>query len=153
MLRSKTFHLAFHLTVALLWPATTYAASVTLSQTLGDVPAVAWAVVSALSIVSGMVSLLSRVKEEMRTPEGEASLKRTWRWYLTAHMLGALFVGLMAFLLAEGADVKDFYEALLIATASWGGARVMDKMADGLTDGVINRVVAIIGGTPPDRKG
>jgi hypothetical protein len=152
MLRSKNFQLAFHLTVTLLWPATTYAASVTLGTTLGQVPPVAWFIVLALSVVSGLVSLLQRIKEEMKTPEGDAALKRTWRWYTAAHMLGALFVGLLAFLFAEGAELRDFFEAIFIAAMSWGGARVMDKLADGLTDGIVMRVVSLIGGQPPARK-
>jgi hypothetical protein len=152
MLRSKTFHLAFHLTATLLWPATTYAASVTLGDTLGQVPAFAWIVVFGLSFVSGLVSLLQRIKDEMRTVEGEATLRRSWRWYTAAHMLGALFVGLMAFMIAEGVGIGDFYEAVFIAALSWGGARVMDKLADGLTDGIVNRIVALIGGQPPQRK-
>lgn len=155
MLRSKHYAIVLHLlhlTVALLWPATTWAASVTLGQTLEQIPAIAWFVVFGLSFVSGLVSLLQRIKDEMKTPEGEAALKRTWRWYLTAHMMGALFVGLLAFLFAEGAELRDFFEAIFIAAMSWGGARVMDKLADGLTDGIVNRVVAIVGGQPPARK-
>lgn len=152
MLLSKKFQVALHLTAALLWPATTLAATVTLDATLGDIPPLAWLIVLALSLVSGLVSLLQRIKEEIKTPEGEAALKRTWRWYTVAHMLGAVFVGFMAFLFAEGAELRDFYEAIFIAAMSWGGARVMDKMADGLTDGIVNRMVALIGGTPPSRK-
>jgi hypothetical protein len=152
MLLSKKFQVALHLTVALLWPATTWAASITLGKTLGDIPPIAWFIVLALSMVSGLVSLLQRIKEEMKTPEGEAALKRSWRWYAAAHLLGALFVGMLAFLFAEGAELRDFFEAIFIAAMSWGGARVMDKMADGLTDGIVNRLVAIIGGTPPARK-
>lgn len=152
MLLSKKFQVALHLTVMLLWPATTWAASITLGKTLGDVPPLAWVIVFALSLVSGLVSLLQRIKEEMKTPEGEAALRRSWRWYTAAHLLGAVFVGLMAFLFAEGAELRDFFEAIFIAAMAWGGARVMDKMADGLTDGIVNRVVAIIGGTPPARK-
>jgi hypothetical protein len=152
MMRSKNFQLAFHLTATLLWPASTYAASVTLGQTLGAVPPIAWVVVLGRSFVSGLVSLLQRIKDEMKTPEGEVSLRRTWRWYLTAHMLGALFTGVLAFMVAEGTDIRDFYEAVCIAVFSWGGARVMDKMADGLTDGIVNKLVGLIGGTPPSRK-
>ena len=152
MLRSKNFQIAFHLTTTLLWPATTYAASVTLGQTLEQVPAFAWFVVLGLAFVSGLVSLLQRVKDDMRTEEGEVALRRAWRWYMVAHFLGALFVGLLAFLFAEGVDMADFYEAIFIAVMSWGGARTMDRLADGVTDGIINRIVSIIGGTPPVRK-
>jgi hypothetical protein len=152
MLRSKTFQVAFHLTAVLLWPATTYAASMTLGRTLEQIPAVAWFVVLGLSFVSGLVSLLQRVKEEMRTEKGERALRRSWRWYLTAHILGALFVGVLAFLFAEGVELRDFFEAIFIAAMSWSGARVMDKLADGLTDGIVNRIVSIVGGNPPERK-
>lgn len=152
MLRSKSFQLAFHLTAALLWPATTYAASMTLGKTLGQVPPIAWVIVFVLSFVSGLVSLLQRVRDEMRTVKGERELKRSWRWYLTAHILGALFVGMLAFMFAEGTNLRDFYEAIFIAAMSWGGARAMDRLADGLTDGLINRVVSIIGGTPPENS-
>lgn len=152
LLRSKAFKVVSYLTTMFLWPATTYAASVTLGQTLEQIPALAWAVVFGLSLVSGMVSLLQRIKDEMKTPEGEIALKRSLRWYLAAHVLGAVFVGLLAFLFAEGVELRDFFEAIFIAAMSWGGARVMDKLADGLTDGIVNRVVSLIGGTPPERE-
>ena len=43
-----------------LWPATTWAAQITLGNTLATVPALAWLMVFILSTVSGLAALLNR---------------------------------------------------------------------------------------------
>lgn len=133
----------------LLWPMVTWAAGVTLSKTFTDIPTSAWGIVLVLSAVSGLVSLLQRLKDEMMKPEYDSNIRAAWRWFTFAHLIGALFTGLITFLLAEAFLVKDLLEAVLIAVMSYAGARVMDKIADGVSEGIAGRIVSVIGGKPP----
>jgi hypothetical protein len=149
MLTRKTLQNIFHAVAFCLWPITTYATSVTLGKTFSSIPPLAWVVVLVLAAVSGAVSLLDYLKKEMMTPEGEAAVKRAWRWILISHEIGAIFIGLIAFLCAEALDLPDFWEAIVIALMAYGGARVTSRLADGVTDGLINRFMTIVGGTPP----
>lgn len=104
-----------------LWPATTWAAQITLGTTLATVPALAWLMVFILSTVSGLAALLNRLKTD--TPE---HLKT----YVAAHMLGSWVSGVLMFFVMEAADVADFSEAVGIALAAYAGARLMDRWAD-----------------------
>jgi hypothetical protein len=133
------------ISTALLWPATTWAASVTLSQTINSVPASAWVIVFVLATVSGLVSLLQRLKDEMMKPEGETQIRRAWKWFTAAHLAGALFMGLLSFLIAEAFDLKDYWEAIFIALMSWAGARAVDRLSDGLIDGTVGRLSSMLG--------
>lgn len=140
-----------YLTAIGVWPVTTYAASVTLSRTFQEVPASAWLVVVVLALVSGLVSLLERFKSELMRDDGE-TVRKHWRWFVCAHLVGAIFMGLLSFLFAEAADIRGFYESLFIAALSYSGARATERMADGLTDGVVNKVVGLFGGNPPPKE-
>jgi hypothetical protein len=147
--RSKVLTTTFYCVALLMWPAVTWAAAVTLGNTLNSIPPSALMIIFVLATVSGIVSLLQRLKDEMMKPEGETQIRRAWRWFAVAHLSGALFVGMIAFMIAEAANIKDFYEAVFIAVLAYAGARAMDRMADGVTDGVINRLVTLVGGAPP----
>lgn len=129
-----------------LWPMITWAAGMTLSKTFNDIPPSAWGIVLVLSTVSGLVSLLQRLKDEMMKPEDETNIRFAWKWFAVAHLIGALFVGLISFLIAEAFEIKDLLEAVFIAILSYAGARVMDRVADGISDGIADRIVTVIGG-------
>lgn len=137
--------LVARISTALLWPATTWAASVTLSQTINSVPASAWVIVFVLATVSGLVSLLQRLKDVMMKPEGETQIRKAWKWFTTAHLAGALFMGMLSFLIAEAFDLKDYWEAIFIALMSWAGARAVDRLSDGLIDGTVGRLSSLLG--------
>ena len=128
-----------------VWPATTYAASVTLSQTINSVPASAWVIVFVLATVSGLVSLLQRLKDELMKPEGETQIRKAWKWFTAAHLAGALFMGMLSFLIAEAFDLKDYWEAIFIALMSWAGARAVDRLSDGLIEGTVGRLGSMLG--------
>lgn len=151
MLRSKTYLQLLYALAWVLWPMVTWAASVTLSNTINEIPVSAWVIVFILSAVSGLVSLLQRLKDEMMKPKWETQIYRAWRWFTAAHIIGALFAGLIAFLVAEAFDITDLIEAVFIAVMAYGGARVTDKMADGISDGIVNRVIGLVGGNPPKK--
>jgi peptidoglycan/LPS O-acetylase OafA/YrhL len=113
--------------VYLLWPTTVYAASITLGDTLHDVPLLAWLMVLIVSTLSGLAALLNRIKTDM--PPNLAL-------FVIAHMAGSLLAGGVAFLVGEQADVADMAEAVSIALAAYAGAALMDKWAAKFTDKV-----------------
>lgn len=137
----------------LLWPMVTWAASVTLSSTINDIPASAWVIVLILSAVSGVVSLLQRLKDEIMKPAGETRIYSAWRWFTAAHLIGALFTGLVTFLLAEALNIDDLIESVSIAIMAYAGGRAMDSLADGISAGLVNRIVGVVGGKPPGKEG
>lgn len=138
-----------------IWPLSTLAAGVTIGNTLGDVPLSAWVVVLVLSAISGVMALLQRMSQAMQVeqqlkfalPEEKAQLERTlaalglpqgWRLFVTWHMAGAVLTGVLAFLVLEATTVNDYLEAVAIALASYGGARLFDKVSVVFNDRVLD---------------
>lgn len=109
--------------IYLLWPTCAWATGVTLGETLATVPALAWTMVFMLSTISGLAALLNRLKDD--TP-------KKLRLFVTSHMLGSALAGLLIFFMSTGAGVADFYQAGLIATAAYAGAKFLDAAADRL---------------------
>lgn len=138
----------------LMWPLCTYAASVTIGSSLGDVPLNAWISVIVLSAVSGLVALLQRMTRAIEVyneiqaimldqPLAEASqlkldqmrhefhlLNLGERWVLpvTYHMMGALLMGAICFLFFEAGEAHDFVETVFIALSAYGGAKLVDRL-------------------------
>jgi len=109
--------------VLLLWPLTGWATGVTLGTTLIEVPLLAWAMVTILSLVSGLAALLTRWRElEPQNP---------WL-FASSHMLGSIVAGFVTFLFAEQSNMPDFPEAALIAISAHAGARLIDALASRL---------------------
>jgi len=96
---------------------------VTLAETLATVPLLAWTMVLMLSTISGLAALLNRLKDE--TP-------MRLRLFVAAHMLGSALAGTLIFFISAGAGVADFYQAGLIATAAYAGAKFLDAASDRL---------------------
>lgn len=135
--------------VLALWPITVLAAGESLGATLGAVTVADWLSLAVLSGVSGLVALLHRVRRSfeaaaLAAPGAPITDERQlidWRLFAAAHMAGAMFVGVLAFLLCEAADINSFLEAAGIALASWSGAKLADRWADAFGD----RVSGLIG--------
>lgn len=99
-----------------------------------------WMATLLLSVFSGLVALLQRIKASQ-----EAAIKRTLGLphnaddiicvsgllYTGAHMLGAVFAGMVTFLASEAQHVltNGYAVAAAIALASYGGAKVAEKWA------------------------
>lgn len=113
--------LAIKCVVYTLWPMSAWATAITLDRTVAAVPWLAWLMVLLLSTVSGLAALLSRLRQEMPA--------RMWV-FVAAHMLGSVLAGLLTFFAAEGADVNDFAEAVVIGLAAYAGAKLMDRWSD-----------------------
>ena len=117
-----------------LWPVTTLAAGVTMSaitisDTLLSVPILAVLIVVLLSLMSGVVSLLQRLKEDDNI--------HNWKIYLFAHMLGAVLVGYVTFFISESYNLNDYFEAACISVCSFGGSKFMDRVIDAFGDKVL----------------
>lgn len=105
-----------------LYVPTAWATAITVGDTFVGVPAQAWCMVVVLSGLSGLATLLSRLKDDTppRLP-----------LYVASHMLGSLLPGLVMFFICEARDWGDLEEVAAITLAAWAGAAVMDKLADG----------------------
>lgn len=117
--------LALKTAVYVLMPATAWATSITLHETLMHVPMMSWLMVGILSTVWGLAALLAALK-------GAGEVARPVV-FTASHMLGSWVAGCSMFLLAESADMPDLAEALSIGTAAYCGARFMDWLASRLT--------------------
>lgn len=150
--------------VVSLWPVATLAASQSLGSTLTGVSVLDWMSLVTLSFVSGLVALLYRVRKSLEAAAVEAALiaahktqpiyaqsiydqqqRIPWWIFASAHMAGAMFVGVLFFFLGEWLELNSFLEAAVIALASWGGAKIADNVADVFNDGLIAKAKAIFG--------
>lgn len=114
-----------------LWPSTLWAASITLDQSLREVPGLAWIMVMLLATVSSLAALLSKLKDETPPRLG---------FFVASHMVGSWLAGMLAFFACEGFEVHDFIEVIIIATAAYAGAQLVDRFALGLTNRVVGEV-------------
>lgn len=142
----------------LLWPLTTYAAGASLGDTFGAITAADWVSLALLAAVSGTVALLHRVRRSFEAialqqaglPSDPQDAQRIdWKLFAVCHMAGAMLVGFITFLFCEAADLNSYIEAAAIALASWRGAKLADKWADGLADTVSDRISSLLGRKAP----
>lgn len=131
----------------LLWSNVAYAAQVTLSGSLTNVPAAAWMMVFILSTVSSLAALLSRLKIDTPPRVG---------LFVASHVLGSWMAGLLCFLAVEAVGdtyvIHDFVEVILIALASYGGAQLMDRASTAFTNRVAGQLEQGAYGTPSGKK-
>lgn len=137
-----------------LWPVTTLAAGQSLGDALYGVGFKDWIALLLLTNVSGLVALLTRVRRSLEAAAKQAAGQSVdqadrqlipWWFFALIHMLGAMFVGACTFFIGEWLDLNSYLEALAIALTSWGGAKYVDKWADALSDGFVNKLTAVIG--------
>lgn len=137
------------------WPVSAFAATQSLGNALTSISSSDWASLVTLSFISGLVALLYRVRKSLEAAAAhnkndDADLQLIpWWIFAAAHMAGAMFVGALLFFLCEWLGVNPFLEAAVIALASWSGAKLADKLADGLSGNLVSRVSGAFGGTPP----
>lgn len=140
--------------VLTLWPIATLAAGENLGSTLGAITLADWLSLLTLTFVSGLVALLHRVRKSLEAAALHADGKEVepmdlqripWWLFALCHMAGAMFVGTLMFFACEWLDLNSHLEALSIALAAWRGAKFADQWADGLSDGVMNRISAVFG--------
>jgi hypothetical protein len=109
-------------------------AEITISETLMKIPILAVLIVVLLSLMSGIVSLLQRLKEDDNI--------HNWKVYLLAHMMGAVMVGYITFFVSESYNVNDYLEAACISICSFGGSKFMDRVVDAFGDKVLKFIGA-----------
>ena len=136
-----------------LWPLTgaTLASSIGLGATMNQVHLADWLWLTVLAGVSGIISLLHRVRsllEEAAAALGDAPPTSTdpsrnarlagWKMFAACHMTGALFVGAVVFFLLESIPTNPMIEAPAIAVCSWAGAKVADTWASAFGDRIMD---------------
>lgn len=106
--------------VYMLWPITAMAAGLTLAETVHTTPLLAWLLVILMSAMSGLTSLLNRIKDTM--PERLVM-------FCAGHMLGSVLSGVLAFAVCEMTEVPGWGQLVAVIVASYGGAEFVDRMS------------------------
>lgn len=137
------------------WPGIVYAASQSLGTTFGEISFADWLTLVSLSIFSGLVALLQRVRKSFEYNVLAAKNDPTavigdrqllaWKLYSLCHMAGALFMGFIAFLMSETFSANNYVEAAGIAFMAWGGAKFADQLADGVSVQIIGKITDLFG--------
>ena len=126
-----------------LWPMTVLAAGQSLGQTFGEVTWQDWVTLLMVTLCSGAVALLHRVKKSYeaialratgQTPDPAHEQLINWKLFAACHMTGAVFMGFITFFILESFNVDSYLEAAVIALISWRGAMLADKWADSVGD-------------------
>lgn len=140
--------------VITLWPVATLAASQGLGTVMYGISVLDWMSLATLSFVSGLVALLNRIRRSLEAaalisvgrPAIDGDLQRIpWWVFAIGHMAGSMLAGMLAFFFCNWQEWNAFLEAIAIALASYTGARFADQMADGFSDGVIDKMNAVFG--------
>lgn len=140
--------------VIFLWPITTLAAGQSLGDAMYGIGLRDWISLFLLTSVSGLVALLTRVRKSLEAAaliaRGDTATREDlqlvpWWFFAVIHMLGAMFVGALVFFGCEWLDLNSYLEAPLIALASWGGAKYVDKWADAISDGFADKIGTFFG--------
>jgi hypothetical protein len=154
----RNLFLACKIMLAVLWPMTAAATTITLAQTLGSVPVMAWLIVGVFSSISGCVALLNwakveaqridKISEEVLQLELGGSfddlikaarmtvhVEAEWALFykrlplvVVANLLGSLLAGSVAFFFSTG--LPDFLMMPAIGLSAWAGARFLDSQAE-----------------------
>lgn len=109
-----------------LYPLTAWAA-VTIMNTLEGLT---WGIVGILFFISslaGLTALVVRLDREVRST-GKPIIAPVL--FAAVNMLGAWTAATLAFFVAESWNFSDWSELGLILVASFGGARVLEKVTD-----------------------
>ena len=131
--------------LTILWPAVAVAAANTFESTVLGVGWVSWLVVVVLSTLSGLTALLNRVRTEIAEAEANGTHIPPLRVFIASNMLGSLLAGLFMFFICEHWDAPGFLEAAAIIGASYGGARFIERTAEGAVDHLINKIGQLLG--------
>lgn len=126
----KNLFLFFKLTLAVLWPTTIYAAQMTLGENLAAIPPSSILITMLLSTLSGLTSLLNRLKKEY---EEHGDVKNI-RLFIASNLMGSNLAGLLAFLATSHMNTDVTLQAGAIILAAFGGVWVIEKVVVSLTE-------------------
>lgn len=141
----------------ILWPIAALAAGESLSSAFTSYSIADYLAVLLVSTVSGLVALIHRIRKDLESRALEAAGKSydvsdrvliDWRLFAAFHMTGSYMAGLIVFMLCEYMDYDSHLEAICIALGAWVGAKLMEVLAGG----AMNRLLDVIG-PPRDRWG
>lgn len=109
--------------LAVVWPPSAYAASVTFTDDLAHIPFAAIAMCLFLSFIGGLASTLQKLAAQ--TP----AMRSLWL-EISKDLVVSLVAGLLAFFASEWLDFQAVLEAGVITLAGYGGSRVLDRLLD-----------------------
>ncbi|MEX3614281.1 MAG: phage holin family protein [Burkholderia gladioli] len=109
--------------LAVVWPPSAYAASVTFTDDLAHIPFAAIAMCLFLSFIGGLASTLQKLAAQ--TP----AMRSLWL-EISKDLVVSLVAGLVAFFVSEYLDFQAVLEAGVITVAGYGGSRVLDRLLD-----------------------
>ncbi|MEX3555913.1 MAG: phage holin family protein [Burkholderia gladioli] len=109
--------------LALVWPLSAWAASVTFTDDLANIPFAAVAMCLFLSFIGGLASTLQKLAAQ--TP----AARSLWL-EIAKDLVVSLVAGLLAFFVSEWMNFQAVLEAGVITLAGYGGSRVLDRLLD-----------------------
>lgn len=124
-MRRYIYH-ALRVLLLMAWPAAAWAA-VTVMNTLEGLT---WGIVGVLFFISslaGLTSLVVRLDREVRSTGKPVVAPML---FAAVNMLGAWTAATFAFFVSEGSNFGDWMELGTVLIASFGGARVLEKVTD-----------------------
>lgn len=116
------------LLVLLLWPLTLSAAVITIQDPFQAITGLHVLIMTAISTLSGVTALTLRIDSELRYAKAK-NLPRPVL-FVSSHMLGSWLAGILAFALAQHNDFTVWWQIGFVITASFSGAKFVEKMAD-----------------------
>lgn len=134
---------AVQLVVYALWPVTTFAAQITLGESVVAVPGLAWAIIFILSTVSSLAALLNRLKID--TPPRLPI-------FVASHVLGSWLAGVLMFFVGTAMDLHNFFVVGAIAIGSYAGAQLMDRWSQAFTNRVAGETEKVGNGLKANPK-
>lgn len=109
--------------LALVWPPSAWAATVTFGDDLSSIPLAAVTLCLFLSFIGGLASTLQKLAADV-APVRSIGLE------IAKDLVVSLVAGLLAFFASEWMNFQAVLEAGVITLAGYGGSRVLDRALD-----------------------
>lgn len=122
-MKKELKQLACAVTLALLWPASAWAATRAFGDDLANIPLMSIVGTVVLSTVLGVTALLHWMIDQYDQHE---TIPRLWL-QVASRMLSSNAAGLLAFAVMEAGDWPTGYKAGAIMLASFGGAVTIQR--------------------------
>lgn len=116
------------LLVLLLWPLTLSAAVITIQDPFQSITGLHVLIMLSISTLSGVTTLTLRIDNELRYAMTK-NLPRPFL-FVSSHMLGSWLAGILAFSLSQHNDFSVWWQIGIVITASFSGARFVEKMSN-----------------------
>lgn len=126
----KQLLVACKVTLAVLWPASAWAASISFGDDLSRIPMLSVLATVILSTVLGATALLHWMVDQYNQAEKIPRLGLQ----VASRMLSSNAAGLLAFMALESSDIATGYKAGAIMLAAFGGAVTIQRALQFFSD-------------------